>query len=375
MTEARIAVIGLGTAGAMALWRLARRGVAVDGYEQFGVGHPRGASAGQTRRFSAVSQSDPQNTPLALEAITLWRELEAESGRQLLHLNGGLVIGPEGSPSLQAAKASAADYQLEHEVLGADELRRSYPQHLVRDEDEAVHDSVSGFLRPEAAIVSAVQQALRHGARVHEQAEVTEIAPDGAGVRVEVGGATRRYDAVVVAPGAWASRLVPGPGGQVAARKLFQAWFVPAELADYHPDRFPVFERVGDVQCYGFPSVDGATVKVGVYTVDHPLVADPDEPGPGIDEGRVALLRETVSTYLPGLHPELVMTTQHLEGYSPDKHAILGGVAPGVVAACGFSGSGFKFAPVIGDVAASLAAGTADDRDITHWSPERFSQD
>src|SRR5699024_5433845 len=104
---------------------------------------------------------------------------------------------------------------------------------------------------------------------------------------------------------------------------------------------------------------------------DHPLVADPDEPGPGIDEGRVALLRETVSTYLPGLHPELVMTTQHLEGYSPDKHAILGEVAPGVVAACGFSGSGFKFAPVIGEVAADLVMGDPAECDVSHWDPAR----
>ena len=78
--DADIAVVGLGAVGSMALWRLAQRGVRVDGYERFRIAHDRGASAGQTRRFSALSQKELRFTPLALDALDLWRSLESVNG-------------------------------------------------------------------------------------------------------------------------------------------------------------------------------------------------------------------------------------------------------------------------------------------------------
>ena len=106
---ADVAVIGLGAIGSMALWRLAERGVAVRGYERFGIAHDRGASAGQTRRFSVQSQRDPRVTPLAMEALGLWRELEQHTERELLRQTGGVIIGPEGTPEILCATASAKD--------------------------------------------------------------------------------------------------------------------------------------------------------------------------------------------------------------------------------------------------------------------------
>ena len=103
---AEVAVIGLGAIGSMALWRLAERGVTVHGYERFGIAHDRGASAGQTRRFSVQSQREPRDTPLAVEALGLWRELEAHTERELLRQTGGVILGPSGRAAGRAAAAA-----------------------------------------------------------------------------------------------------------------------------------------------------------------------------------------------------------------------------------------------------------------------------
>jgi sarcosine oxidase len=64
----------------------------------------------------------------------------------------------------------------------------------------------------------------------------------------------------------------------VLPRRLVQAWYLPRDVTRYRPDVFPVFERVGDVNAYGFPTLDGATIKIGVYTSAHPIVYDTEHP-------------------------------------------------------------------------------------------------
>ena len=81
--------------------------MAVHGYERFGIAHDRGASAGQSRRFSVQSQREPRDTPLAVEALGLWRELEKHTERELLRQTGGVILGPDGSPEILSAVASA----------------------------------------------------------------------------------------------------------------------------------------------------------------------------------------------------------------------------------------------------------------------------
>ena len=51
--DAEVGVVGTGTMGSMTMWQLARRGVSVLGFEQFSLGHDRGAGAGETRQYRA----------------------------------------------------------------------------------------------------------------------------------------------------------------------------------------------------------------------------------------------------------------------------------------------------------------------------------
>ena len=367
-----VGVVGLGTMGSMALWRLAERGVRVHGYERFGVGHHRGAAGGQTRRFSTLSQHNQRNTPLALEALELWRELHRTTEHEVLTLTGGLIFGPQDTPALLSAIESARANDLVHDVLGPEDLKSRFPQHHIRIGDAGVVDELTGYIRPELSVVAAVEAAMGAGATLSQYTRVLGIESRGDHVVVRTDGGETHHDAVVVAPGAWASQLVPGAGADVVPRRLVQAWYVPQDIALYRAERFPVFERVGDVRAYGFPTVDGATVKLGFWTGEHPVVGDLEDVDHVIDVAKALELREQVARFLPGLHPEPVNLSIHIEGYTHDSTPLVGPVPghDGVYAACGFSGSGFKFAPVMGDIVADYVIDGGTRRDAGFMLPQ-----
>jgi sarcosine oxidase len=160
-----------------------------------------------------------------------------------------------------------------------------------------------------------------------------------------------------------------------------QAWYLPRDVDAYRSSRFPVFERVGDIRAYGFPTIDGATVKVGIYTSGHPIVYDTENPALTVGHSIVRYFRDVVEEYFPGLHPDPVTTTVNMEGYTTDGQPMVGAL-PGteqIVVACGFSGAGFKFAPVMGDIVADqiIEGSTARDveflapgRNLQEWAPE-----
>jgi sarcosine oxidase len=372
-TDADVAVVGLGSVGSMAAWRLAARGLSVHAYERFGVGHDRGAFSGQTRRFSVQSQREPRWTALALAALDLWRELEAATGRTLLELVGGVILGPADAPAIEGARKSAANAGLPHEVLRSSDLIERFPQHLVRSSDLGVLDPLAGFVRPEAAVVGAARHAVELGATVFERTRVLGVEDDEGGAVVRTAAGTRRYGKVVVAPGARARDVLALARRTVLPRRLVQGWYLPHDVHEYRAEVFPVFERVGDVNAYGFPTVDGATIKIGVYTAGHPVVYDTENVPLTVGDGLLRHFRDTVTTYFPGLHPDPVATTVNLEGYTTDGRPLVGPApdADRLIVACGFSGSGFKFAPVIGDVLADLVTGGHTKHDIGFLSPSR----
>ncbi|MDP4511685.1 N-methyl-L-tryptophan oxidase [Nonomuraea turcica] len=383
----RAAVIGAGAVGSMAAWQLAERGLEVHAFDRWGVPHHRGASGGQSRRFAVISMADPDLPPLVLRAEQLWRQLEDATGRRLLEQTGGLILGPASSTSVRQAVTSCENWGLAHRILDAHDLRQRFPQHTVDDEDIAVQDPATGFLRPELAILAAVEQVAALGATVHHDTEILDIDLRSETVRLTYRSSADRphsetFDAVVLAPGAWAATLLPdglreaiGVAG-LTARRLAQTWFVPDDPSLYGTERFPVFERVAmpdGASIYGFPSLDGATVKIGVKSRPHPEVADPARPNPYLTADHMAEVRDVVARWLPQLNPRPVQTSVHVESYTEDGRPVVG-LLPGaahLAVAVGFSGGGFKYAPAVGEALADLLVDGVTEASIRQFAPGR----
>lgn len=386
MTQLRtdIAVVGVGAMGSATLWHLAERGVPVIGFERFEPGHDHGSSHGESRIYRTAYLEGPGYVPLAQRAVVLWRELQQVSGVSLLTENGALMLGARDSSVIRGTMRSIQTHNLDHEFLEEDELRARYPAHRVAPGEVGIRENNGGLVRPERAILAAVARAEQLGARVMRGVTVDRIDPRPDGVQIIAGDLTCEARHAVVSVGTWLGKLLPDLRLPLRVTRQLPGWY-PIERPElFAPDRFPVFirdigdhSRPGDViasdsSFYGFPTLDGKTVKVAIHREG--TLTDPDHLDRVVTREDLARVREYIDLFLNGVGTEPVRTQVCMYTNTPD-HDFLIGSPPGMPQLTilgGFSGHGFKFASVVGEVAADLAVQGKTDHPVGFLSPDRF---
>lgn len=375
MTESprRVAVIGVGTMGAQAMWRCAARGAEVVGFDQYIPGHDRGAAGGESRIFRSAHFEDTRYVPLLQLADRYWRQLADETGCNLRSLVGCAIMGPHDHPQMEAAIRSAQEHGLRHKLFETTEARRAFPQFHFNPDDQLLLDEYAGFIRPELTIRTAVRRAREFGAVLKAPCPITAIEPRGAVVDVHTKSGERlTFDAVIVSPGPWINGLMPLLDHHVETRRPISAWYLPKQ-----PETFsngPAFIRTGPKHFYGVPSLDGYGVKLGVTAEHHQLVPNADELDVTVTEDDLRALTEMIAEYLPHLDPAPIRTQAYMEAYTRDRHPIVG-LAPGtenVVVLGSFSGHGFKLAPAMGEIGADLAIDGRTQHPIGVFDPQRL---
>src|SRR5947209_2657751 len=101
---------------------LSRRGGKTLVIERFKLNHENGSSHGRTKIIRTAYFEDPRYVGLVRRAFELWSELEKETGRRLLEVTGGLMIGKPDSSVVLGSLRSAREHSLPHSLLGAKEL-------------------------------------------------------------------------------------------------------------------------------------------------------------------------------------------------------------------------------------------------------------
>lgn len=375
--RADVAVIGLGAIGAMTSWQLAARGASVVGIERFRPAHDRGSSHGGSRIFRQILFEGAEYVPLARTSLQLWRRLERDSGTSLLAVSGGLVIGPSRGELIADAVASAEAGGVEHERLETDELRARYPQHAVFDDDVAIFEPGAGALRPEAAILAAVEQAEVAGAAIVTDCAVEAIGLGEPHVSIRTQRATVVARRAVVAAGAWFNDLVPELALPLRTQRSCLAWHRGAPSGDFGTERFPVFVREsGHLDGWGIPDIDGRGVKIGAgATANKPWLERPEDNWTAPTARDLAPSEAFVREALPDLHPRAADAAACMNSKTPDGDFIVGisSLAPELVLVGGFSGHGFKHAAGVGRIATELALDGATEIPIERFSPDRFA--
>ena len=365
-------VIGAGGMGSAAIYELARRGRRVLGLEQFGIPHELGSSAGATRIFRFAYFEHPSYVPLMRLSFARWRALERDFGETLLTVTGGLDIGLPSGRVVSGAKEACRAHGLTHEVLRASEVERRYPAWRLPPEFEAVHQPEAGFLPADRAIVAHVTLARKLGADVRENEPVRRWKATGD--RVEVETERGRYEAgsLVLAAGAWTSKLHARFKNLAIPQRQVVGWFKTTGKK-FAPESFPVFildcpER-GNF--YGIPERADEGFKVGKFR--HRM----EDVDPASIDRRVTPADEAVLTwlgrYLSGPMGSPVSFKTCMFVNSPDEHFIVD-VLPehrNVAVAAGFSGHGYKFCSGIGEVLADLSMHGATPHDTHLFSLSR----
>jgi sarcosine oxidase len=375
--DADVIVVGLGAMGSNAAWRLAQRGVRVLGIERFTPGHVQGSSHGHSRLFRVACLEHPNLVTMARRSRDLWLELEEITGRHIFEQTGAISIGPSASPVISGVLLAAEEHDLPVEwVSRADIGRYIAGQENIPDDWEGVWDPEGGILGPEAGVLAAVEAAEAAGARILTDTRVTDIRLVDGGVEVVTPTATFQSAQVIVAAGAWLSKLIPGL--PLRPLRVPMTWFAPRDPRDerFRLENFPVFIRAIDAETayWGHGSVDGFDAKVGLDWDDNYQWTDADAIDRTVSHVDWRRVSEAVAAGIPGLDPEPSRITTCVVTHSPDGQFVIG--RPGgdsrLIIAGGDSGHAFKHATGIGELIAQLTVGEVPYVDAEFVDPDRF---
>ena len=367
-----VIVLGTGGMGSAAALELARRGRRVLGLDRYGPAHARGSSHGGSRIYRQSYLEDPAYVPLLLHAWDLWQRLAADAGTDVFVRTGGLYAGPAAGPTFGGSRRSAEQWDLPHQVLDRADLARRFRTFRLADGELALYERRAGFARPEATVAAQLRLAAAAGAelRFDEPVESWEAGPPA---RVRTAAGTYEADRLVLTSGAWAPELLRLDLPLVVERQVMH-WVAPAgPIGDY--ERNPVFIfGDGPDQVYGFPAIDGpgGGVKISFFRAGEVTTADTVDRA--VRPAEVAELRARAAQVLPGLTGPGVAAVVCLYTTTPDHHFVIGRHPKheNVVVACGFSGHGFKFVPVVGEILADLALDGSTRHPIVLFDPMRF---
>ncbi|MDZ4818593.1 MAG: N-methyl-L-tryptophan oxidase [Planctomycetota bacterium] len=377
-----VIVIGLGGMGTAAAYELAARGLRVLGLEQFSsTRHQQGSSHGETRIIRKAYFEHPDYVPLLQRASERWHDLEQLSRQSLFTQCGLLSIGAAESELITGVQQSARLHNLPVEELTQAELRRRFPQFQTDDSQTAIFEPQAGFLRVEQCVEAHAAAATSHGAELRFDQRVVSWQADKTGVTVQT--ERERFSAarLIITAGPWATRLLRDAGIPLTVMRQVACWFDVPQADDYSAARFPCYlvSTDGQAECaageyYGFPVLDSLGAKVarhyGAAEQEFPEQIE-REPSDADREPLAGFLQR----YLPGISGPVQRTSVCIYTLTPDRHFVLDlhPAYDNVCIAAGFSGHGFKFASVVGEILADLAEQGSTQLPIEMFRAGRFA--
>ena len=366
-----VIVVGLGADGSAAAAHLAGRGAKVLGLEAFARGHTNGSSGGLTRVIRLAYYEHPDYVPLLERAWELWRELESDTGGEILRQTGGVYVGPREGELVAGSLRSAREHRLEHELLDPASLRARLPLFRFDPDWWGLSEATAGYLLPDRAIAAHLAVAERSGADLHFDERVASWTRDGDGVQVVTDRGTYRADRLVIAAGAWNLRLLPRIGPLLQVKRVPLFWFEPVAEREALA-RLPVYIVDSGIGhgCYGFPYLADQGLKIATHGAGTPT--DPDAVDRETHPADEAPIRAFVRDRLPVADGPVRMTKICMYTVTPDEHFIVDVDGP-VAYASACSGHGFKFASVMGEVLADLALDGTTRHPIDFLSASRFA--
>ncbi len=378
-------VIGVGSMGSSTCYHLAKSGASVLGIEQFELAHEKGAHSGQSRIVRKAYFEHPDYIPLLERAYQNWEEIERVSGNKVYHPTGLYYTGPKGHPIIENIRAAAKTYNIPLlDSTQQDEIS-ILPLFTVPDDYEWIYEPEAGFVETEKTILTYVEQAKKLGAEIHQQEKVIDwqIKDDGVEVRTDKGEYTCKK--IIVTAGPWSAKLMPAIKDQLKITRQTLMWLQPEESSFFQSSSFPcwfVVDRDKPGAYYGFPIADIGDEKNPngfKFAYHYPgEETDPDEVDRIISNEDTRPLLDFIDTYIPKAKGQVLGVKTCLYSNSIDEHFVIDCLKDTDGRVCfarGFSGHGFKFVSVVGEIMADLAMKGTTSLPIGFLRADRFEND
>jgi sarcosine oxidase len=351
-----VIIAGLGAMGSAAACHLSRRGCRVLGLDRFHPPHNLGSSHGLTRIIREAYFEHPLYVPLVQRAYELWAALEKESGRRLLLQTGGLMIGPPEGVIVRGALRSANEHRLAHQSLSPPEIRQRFPGLHPAPNMVGVWEPRAGVLFPELAVQTHLELAAKNGARLRFDEALLKWEPADGGVRVVTTKGNYAARQLLISSGAWLEALVPELKLPLTVERQVLFWFEPrVEKEAFKPANCPIhiWEYAPHQFFYGFPDL-GDGLKVAFHHAGEKC--DPDRVRREVDPSEIETMRRLLRQFMPAADGALKSAAVCMYTNAPDEHFVLDRhpAYRQVLIASPCSGHGFKFSPVIGEIAAAM---------------------
>ncbi len=369
---AEVVVIGGGVNGTSIVYALASRGVKAVLVEKGALASGASGRSSALVRMHYTNEWDARLAWASFPVFEHWSELMG--GPPVFTRTGFVnVVAPPYAANLRRNVEMLRSIGVNTTALTAAELKALQPCANVEDIGGAAYEPDSGYADPAETVEGFRRRAEELGARIMQWTAVTKIDRRESRVRgVETSAGRVETEAVVLAAGAWSGRLGRDIGLDLRMRpKAIDTVAVtrPAELRE--PHMIFIDNVLGN---YFRPEAGGLTL-VGVPCQEWEI--DPDTLGTGLPPQAASRGAELLTHRIPAMErATLARGYRAFDGYSQDRHAILGRVdgIDGLYVATAFSGSGFKIAPAVGMCMAELITeGRAKTVDIEAFSLRRFA--
>jgi len=364
-------VVGSGSVGAAAGFYATQAGLKVLMIDGAHPPHQQGSHHGETRLIRHAYGEGARYVPLVLRAQTLWDQLEQLSGERIMQRSGLINLAPVNSEFINNVIDSAQQYGLDVQILQADEVRQRWPQFAVPDDYIGVFEPQSGYLKSEVAIKSWIRLAKEAGCAQLFNCPVQSIEKDGDFEVVNTLDGSYRGRKLLLSAGTWVKALYADLP-MTPVRKVF-SWH-QADGRYSENNKFPAFavEMVDGIHYYGFPA-DNNALKVGKHEGGQQIDRPEQRKAFGAFAEDGSEVFNFMRQFLPGVGVCLHGAACTYDN-SPDEDFIIDTLPghPDRLVITGLSGHGFKFASVLGEIAAQFAAGKESEFDLAPFALSRF---
>ncbi|MCU0381765.1 MAG: N-methyl-L-tryptophan oxidase [Chitinophagaceae bacterium] len=377
-----VIVLGVGSMGSAACYFLARSGAKVLGLEQFDIPHEMGSHAGQSRIIRKAYFEHPDYVPLLESAYANWKELERITQAEVYIKTGLLYFGKPDHQVIKGVLESAGKYRIPVEKLDNRAATARYPQVSLPNGYTTLLEPDAGFVTPERAILLYTDQAIQLGAVIKTKTAVFHWKKEGDDYTVSTNQGEFRCKKLVITSGPWTAKLVPALKQTLTVTRQVIAWVIPRKPASFEWGRWPCWMIADEHKpgiYYGFPILPVGRFHgpIGFKLAHHTpgMVSDTDTvsriPTPE-DEANLAYC---LDKYFPDGYANTHVMKTCLYTNTPDEHFIID-YLPGhegkVAIAAGFSGHGFKFVSVVGEILRDLVLSGSTSHPIGFLHAKRF---
>ena len=377
-----VIVLGVGSMGSSTCYHLAKQGVKVLGLEQFDIPHEMGSHGGQSRLIRKAYFEHPDYVPLLERAYRNWQTIEQLSGVSIYTKTGLLYFGKPDQPLIKGVKESAEKYGIEVNTQTDVTVKKDYPQFSIPDDYEKLFEPDAGFVSPEKAILAYSRQAIQLDAVIKTNEKILHWQRHKNGVMVSTDKANYSAKKLIIAAGPWAGKLIPPLAKNLKVTRQVLSWVKPKNPEDFQLGKFPCWtiadENIPGI-FYGFPILPfenfGSPTDLKIAHHYPGSATDPDTISRNPIPADESILTYALNKFLPEAYESTVVIKTCMYTNTPDENFILDFV-PGyegeVLAATGFSGHGFKFASVVGEIMCDLAIKGSTNLPIEFLRAKRF---